>query len=54
VLVTMFCAAWTVWEAYYDPSSIWFMLMLGVTAWAVWDFFLSDNYKTGGREPPTP
>ncbi len=53
VLVTVFCVAWTAWEAYYDISSIWFMLMIGVTAWAIWDFFISDNYKTAEGEPPT-
>ncbi len=44
VLVTLFCAGWMAWEGYYDMGSIWFLLMLGITAWAIWDFFLSGNY----------
>lgn len=44
VLVTLFCIAWTAWEGYYDISSIWFLLMLGISGWAIWDFFLSGNY----------
>ena len=52
VLVMLFCAGWTAWEGYYDASSMWFLLMLGVTAWAAWDFFLSGNYtpKPAGGE----
>ena len=52
VLVTLFCVAWTVWEGIYDVGSIWFLLMLGITAWAVWDFFISGNYATAteGRD----
>ena len=54
VLVTLFCVAWAIWEGIYDAGSIWFLLMLGVTAWAVWDFFLSGNYPRGadGSDPP--
>jgi hypothetical protein len=50
VLVTLFCLAWTVWEGVYDASSIWFLLMLGISAWAVWDFFLSGNYAPKAEE----
>jgi hypothetical protein len=50
VLVTLFCFAWTVWEGVYDASSIWFLLMLGISAWAVWDFFLSGNYAPKAEE----
>jgi hypothetical protein len=50
VLVTLFCVAWTIWEGIYDARSIWFLLMLGITAWAVWDFFLSGNYLRRSEE----
>ena len=50
VLVTLFCLGWAGWEAYYDVGSIWFLLMVAVTAWAIWDFFLSGNYPTKAVE----
>lgn len=44
VLVTLLCAAWTAWEGFHDAGSIWFLLTAGITAWGIWDFFLSGNY----------
>ena len=53
VLVTLFCVAWTAWEGIYDAGSIWFLLMLGITAYAVWDFFLSGNYTSAEQADST-
>lgn len=46
IAVTLFCVAWVIVEVIYAPGEIWLLLALGATAWAVWDFFLSGNYKT--------
>jgi hypothetical protein len=39
------CGLWLAFEAYYEPGGIWFWLVLGVTLYALWDFFLSGNYR---------
>jgi hypothetical protein len=41
----LLCVAWAGFEAYYDMGGIWFWLALGATTYAVWDFFLSGNYR---------
>ena len=44
VLTACVCVIWLAVEAYSDPGSIWSLLAMGVTAWAVWDFFLAGHY----------
>ena len=44
VLTVAFCAIWTALELWYEPGSIWTMLMLGVTVYAAYDFFYSGKY----------
>lgn len=45
VLTTLACALWLAFESALAPGSLWFWLALAATAWAVWDFFLSGNYR---------
>lgn len=40
--------AWAAFEAYAEPGGLWFWLAVGITAYGVWDFFLSGTYR-GGR-----
>lgn len=49
--VTLFCAIWLGFESWNEPGSLWFWLAILALGWAVWDFFLSGNYRssTGGR-----
>ena len=44
--VTVLCALWLGFELWTDPSSIWSMLAVFASGWAIWDFFLSGNYRT--------
>lgn len=46
IAVTLVCVVWASVEAIYAPGEIWLILALGATGWAVWDFFLSGNYRT--------
>jgi hypothetical protein len=39
------CALWVAFEAWYEAGGIWFWLALGATVYALWDFFLSGNYR---------
>lgn len=50
--LVLFCLAWTVFEAWNEPNSIWFWLFAGVTVYALVEFFLSDKYRK--KETPTP
>jgi hypothetical protein len=45
VVVSLLCGLWLGFEAFYDPGGLWFWLALGATAYALWDFFLSGNYR---------
>jgi hypothetical protein len=49
VLTTLVCLLWVGFELWQEPGGIWLLIGLAVTGYAVWDFFLSGNY----REPPT-
>jgi hypothetical protein len=40
---------WLGFEAYYEPNGIWFWLVLGAIAYALWDFFLSGNYRDAAK-----
>jgi hypothetical protein len=51
VLTTLVCALWLAFEAWVAPGSIWFLLAIGATAYAVWDFFLSGHYRGAPDEP---
>ena len=42
---TVACALWVAFEAFYEPGGIWFWLAIGATLYALWDFFLSGNYR---------
>ena len=44
-IIALLCALWLAFESYYDPGGLWFWLALGATAYALWDFFLSGNYR---------
>lgn len=48
--VTIFCALWLGFETWSEPASMWFWLAAFALGWAVWDFFLSGNYKTTEQE----
>jgi hypothetical protein len=43
--VTVFCVLWLGFESWTEPGSMWFWLTVAVLGWAVWDFFLSGNYR---------
>jgi len=45
VLTTLVCLAWVGFEAWQEIGGIWFWLAVGATAYALWDFFLSGNYR---------
>jgi hypothetical protein len=45
VALIAFCAAWTLWEAWLEPGSLWFWLILGITLWGGWDLLLSGKYR---------
>jgi hypothetical protein len=44
VAVTLFCAGWVAFEI-WQQSTFWLIAALGVLAYAIWDFFLSGNYR---------
>jgi hypothetical protein len=48
VAVAAICALWLALEAWHAPGGIWFWLALAATGWALWDFFLSGNYRGNG------
>lgn len=41
----LFCLAWTAFEAWNEPNSLWFWLFGGVTVYALFEFFISDKYR---------
>ncbi|MEM9439515.1 MAG: hypothetical protein AAGA73_03630 [Pseudomonadota bacterium] len=43
--VTVFCALWLAFEVWSQAGSMWFWLAAAALAWAIWDFFLSGNYR---------
>lgn len=45
VATLAFCCAWLGFEAWHEPGSLWFWLMVCVTGYALWDFFLSGTYS---------
>lgn len=45
VLTTAVCVFWLGFESLFDPGGLWFWLAFAATAWALWDFFLSGNYR---------
>ena len=47
----LICLAWTAFEAWHEPNSIWFWMFLGVTVYALFEFFISDKYR---RRDPAP
>ena len=47
VAVLLLCVAWLAFEALYEPGGLWFWLAAGLTAWGLWDFFLSGKYGRG-------
>jgi hypothetical protein len=48
VLALALAAAWLAFEAFFEPGGLWFWLAAGITAYGVWDFFLSGNYPARG------
>ncbi|MGF1477239.1 MAG: DUF3329 domain-containing protein [Geminicoccaceae bacterium] len=54
VLVLCLCLIWLALELWSQPDSLWVIAALAVTAWGLWDFFLSGNYrpsKTPSADP---
>jgi hypothetical protein len=49
VALTLVCAVWAAFEAWFEPGGLWFYLAAGATAYALWDFFLSSNYRSSGN-----
>lgn len=49
IALTLVCALWLSFEAWYQPAGLWFWLALAATAYALWDFFLSGNYRATAR-----
>ena len=47
--VIIACLLWLGFETYYDPGGLWFWLALGATAYVIWDFFLSGNYREASK-----
>lgn len=45
VVTTAVCAAWLVFEL-FQQERLWLFLAACMTAYAVWDFFLSGHYPT--------
>ena len=54
VLTMVVAVAWLGFEAWVEPSGMWFWLAAGITVYGVYDFFLSGSYPTGGAAPPAP
>ncbi|MDQ2696952.1 MAG: DUF3329 domain-containing protein [Pseudomonadota bacterium] len=50
VLTTLVCAGWLIFEL-FQQEPLWLFLAFAMTAYAVWDFFLSGNYAA--KPPPT-
>lgn len=40
--------AWLAYEAWLEPGGVWFWLAAGLSAWGIWDFFLSGTYRARG------
>jgi hypothetical protein len=45
ILVVAFCVAWVAMEAWLEPWGTWFWMFVAITAWGVWEFFLSGKYR---------
>lgn len=45
IAVIAFCGLWAAIEAWLEPGGLWFWLILAITGWGVWDFFLSGKYR---------
>lgn len=46
IIATLVCVAWVGLEAWFEPDGIWLLVALGATGFALWDFFLSGNYRS--------
>jgi hypothetical protein len=46
IAVTLVCVAWAGLEAWFEPDGVWLPVALGATGFALWDFFLSGNYRS--------
>ena len=42
------CGLWVLFELWQDPQGMWFLIALACTGYAVWDFFLSGQYRKSG------
>lgn len=47
----LFCIAWTAFEAWHEPGSIWFWMFAGVTVYALVEFFISGKYRQKNVAP---
>ena len=51
IALLLVCIAWTIFEVWHDPNSIWFWMFLGITVYAVYEFFVSPKYRRTGAAP---
>ncbi len=55
VAVVAFCVIWCAWEWIWNHDQFWGFLTLGLTAYAIWTFFISfDRNVDGGGDAPKP
>ena len=45
------CIGWTTFEAWSDPTSIWFWMFGAITVYAVYEFFVSPKYRNADVAP---
>lgn len=46
IAVIVICLIWLALETWNAPGTLWFWLILCLTGYGIWDFFLSGNYRS--------
>lgn len=41
IVITAICAAWTAYEVFFGGDGMWLVFAAGMTAYAVWTFFIA-------------
>ena len=49
IAVVAVCGAWLAIELIFVRSELWTLLAAGMTAYAVWEFFISEKYRGNAR-----
>ena len=44
VALMVVCVLWLGFEAWVDPGELWFWMAVAMTAYGLWDLFLSGKY----------